>query len=192
MQDERFGARLRLRDGYEFAVGFPPGFPFMLVMDEPVPLGRGRGPNAARILGAAIGNCLAASLLYCLRKAHIEVKDLEAAVEGELVRNEAGRLRVAAVQVRLAPVVAGADRARMARCLDIFEDFCVVTQSVRQGIEVSVDVDVAPAAETGAGRSGEIGATPADRGGPGEAGEPAVGAAAPAVAGELANGEDPG
>ena len=29
---------------------------------------------------------------------------------------------------------------RLKRCLDLFEDFCVVTASVRQGIPVSVEV----------------------------------------------------
>jgi len=32
------------------------------------------------------------------------------------------------------------DRERMNRCLEIFEDFCLVTQSVRKGIDVQVDV----------------------------------------------------
>jgi hypothetical protein len=32
------------------------------------------------------------------------------------------------------------------RCLDLFEDFCVVTASVRQGIPVTVEV-VGPAGE---------------------------------------------
>ena len=29
----------------------------------------------------------------------------------------------------------------MSRCLEIFEDFCVVTASVREGIEIDVKVD---------------------------------------------------
>lgn len=32
------------------------------------------------------------------------------------------------------------DRERMKRCLDIFEDFCIVTQSVRKGVDVKVEL----------------------------------------------------
>jgi uncharacterized OsmC-like protein len=32
------------------------------------------------------------------------------------------------------------DRTRVARCLEIFENYCTVTQSVRKGIEVTVNV----------------------------------------------------
>jgi uncharacterized OsmC-like protein len=29
----------------------------------------------------------------------------------------------------------------MARCLEVFEDYCVVTQSVRDGIDITVSVE---------------------------------------------------
>lgn len=112
----------------------------VLEIDEPAPLDEGRGPNAARVLAAAIGNCLAASLLYCLRRARIDVEGVDAAVEGAMVRNERGRLRISGVRVKLQPRVAPAHRDRMGRCLELFEDFCVVTQSVRDGIDVTVEV----------------------------------------------------
>lgn len=43
--------------------------------------------------------------------------------------------------MRIEPVVDEAQHARMRRCLELFEDFCVVTQSVRNGIEVDVTVE---------------------------------------------------
>ena len=60
-----------------------------------------------------------------------------------MVRNERGRLRMGGLSVTLEPKVAPEDVSRMQRCLDIFEDFCVITQSVRQGLPV--DVSVTPA-----------------------------------------------
>jgi hypothetical protein len=38
----------------------------------------------------------------------------------------------------------------MRRCLELFQDFCIVTESVRQGIPVSVDVAPATAELTAA------------------------------------------
>jgi organic hydroperoxide reductase OsmC/OhrA len=60
-------------------------------------------------------------------------------------RNEKGRLRVKKVAVRLAPSVRVEQRERMTRCLEIFEDFCVVTAAVREGLEIDVTVDTQPA-----------------------------------------------
>ncbi|HUF25562.1 MAG TPA: hypothetical protein VMM18_01175 [Gemmatimonadaceae bacterium] len=57
---------------------------------------------------------------------------------------EAGRLRIGEIKVRLAPEIAEADVPRMTRCLEVFEDYCVVTQSVREGLEVSVQVAPTP------------------------------------------------
>ena len=60
------------------------------------------------------------------------------AVDVEIVRNEAKRLRVGRIAVTLdAP---GADLAALEACIPAFEEFCTVTQSVREGIDVAVQV----------------------------------------------------
>lgn len=139
--DESFSFTMDLQDGYRFLVDFEQeGVPDLL-MDEPEPLGDGTGPNAARVLAAAIGNCLSASALYCLRRARIDVHGIHTTVSGTLERNDGGRMRVSGVRVLIEPVVEESDRPRMQRCLELFEDFCVVTQSVRAGINVQVDVE---------------------------------------------------
>jgi uncharacterized OsmC-like protein len=144
MDPKGFSLELSLQDGSAFTVDFgQEGVPD-LTLDEPPPVGAGRGPNPARLLGAAVGTCLGASLLFCLRKAHVQVNALRATVEGRLVRNPQGRLRVGEIRVRLAPDVAPEDRDRMARCLELFEDYCIVTESVRQGISVDVEVETEP------------------------------------------------
>ncbi|MBI4420158.1 MAG: OsmC family protein [Gemmatimonadetes bacterium] len=143
-EETGFAIELTLQDGYAFAVDFAQQGVPDLTLDEPPPLGAGRGPNAARLLAAAVGNCLGASLLFCLRKARIEVSQLRTTVEGTLTRNKLGRMRIGELQVRLAPEVASADRDRMGRCLELFEDFCVVTESVRLGVPVAVEVAAAP------------------------------------------------
>ena len=132
---------LRFVRGYEFVATFadneklPP-----IVFDEPAPLGEGSGPNAAAVLAAAIGNCLAASFAFCLRKVRLEPVDLTAAVVAHVARNEQGRFRISGIDVELSPEVLEQDRSRLDRCERLFEDFCVVTESVRRGIPVNVKI----------------------------------------------------
>jgi organic hydroperoxide reductase OsmC/OhrA len=139
--DESFTFTMDLQEGYRFLVDFGQDGAPPLLMDEPSPLGAGSGPNAARVLVAAVGNCLSASALYCFRRARIDVRCMHTVVSGSLRRNDAGRLRIGRIEVRLEPEVESGEQARMRRCLELFEDFCVVTQSVRQGIEVDVTVE---------------------------------------------------
>jgi organic hydroperoxide reductase OsmC/OhrA len=138
-----FQVALELQHGYEFRATFPGTELAPLVLDEPPPLGAGRGPNAARLLGAAVAHCLSASALYCLRRARVGVRGLRAEVRGTVVRGERGRLRLGSLTVTLRPEVEAGDRDRLGRCLELFEDFCVVTQSVRAGLDVRVTVAAA-------------------------------------------------
>jgi len=141
MSDNNVHVSLQLQEGYRFLVDLGDQFD-PLTMDEPAPLGAGEAPNASAVLAAAVGNCLSASLLFCLRKAHVEVSDLRTDVEVDSERNETGRLRIGTIRVSLKPVLPPGAEGRVARCLELFEDFCVVTASVRDGIDVGVTVDV--------------------------------------------------
>ena len=107
--------------------------------DEPVPVGAGKYPNATRYLSAAVGNCLCASLAFCLRKARAEPQTIRATVRTTLGRNEKGRLRVQRMQVTIRPEVE--DLAKLERCLPLFEDFCTVSAAVREGIDIEVSVE---------------------------------------------------
>jgi uncharacterized OsmC-like protein len=142
--EDTFEVTLTREDRFRFRVDFGDGRGATLQMDEPEPLGEDTGPNAAKVLAAAIGNCLSASLLFCLDKARVEVSDMRTKVTGSIVRNETGRLRLGPLKVRIEPGLAGESSARVERCLDIFEDFCIVTASARSGLDVDVQVD-APA-----------------------------------------------
>jgi len=147
MSDEgRFNLELEQLEGYEFDVKLDWPELAGLRMDEPPPLGQRRGPNASRLLAAAVGNCLSASLLYCVSKADPPPGSLRTTVTCRVHRNEKGRLRIAGLDVRITLTETLAGSSRLPRCLDLFEDFCVVTASVRQGIPVTVEV-VGPTGE---------------------------------------------
>jgi uncharacterized OsmC-like protein len=136
---ESFTMSLRLLNGYASRIDFDDTFA-PLQTDEPPPLGKGNGPAPSRLLAAAVMNCLASSLLYCLRKSRVDVKEMRASVVGTLGRNERGRLRIDSFDVSLEPGVAPEQLDRMSRCESLFEDYCVVTESVRRGIDVRVRI----------------------------------------------------
>lgn len=132
--------RLEREERYRFRVRFGQGGVPDLIMDEPAPLGQGMGPSPSRILSAAVGHCLSASLLFCLEKARVPVEGVETRVTATIARDPRGYRRISRIQVHIAPNIPEADRARAGRCLELFEEYCTVTQSVRQGIDVQVEV----------------------------------------------------
>jgi uncharacterized OsmC-like protein len=125
-------------DAFEFRVRFDKEQYEDLRMDEPAPLGKDSAPNPARILAAAIGNCLAASLVFCLKRKGIVAHGVRSELQVTLARNEQKRLRVGRVDVKLH--VNDIPKEALDACRSTFEDFCVVTQSVREGLEVNVDI----------------------------------------------------
>lgn len=139
-ENPTFALRLARVQNYEFKAHFDWDHLPPLLLDEGEPLGQRKGPNPARLLAAAVGDCLSASLLFCLQKAKLEVQDVKTLVTGALTRNEKGRLRIGRIDVSIAVKLQDGQYDRINRCLDLFEDYCVVTASVRQAIPVRVIV----------------------------------------------------
>ena len=67
-ETESIALTITQESDYAFRVVFDDTSLPALLADEAPPLGAGKGPDPARLLGAAIGNCLSASLLVALRK----------------------------------------------------------------------------------------------------------------------------
>ena len=131
-----FSVKLDLVEDYVFKVDF--GDLGDIITDEPPPLGKGEGPNPSRLVAAAVANCLCASLLFALRKQKDAPTGIHAVVSGALERQD-GRWRIGGLDVAM--VVDDSEvLAHLPKALETFEDFCVVTQSIRQGIPVSVTV----------------------------------------------------
>ena len=98
------------------------------------------GLDPARLLASAIGGCLSASLLFCAQKLRLGMEGLHADIKVSHTRNERGRLRIGKIDVEIEPHLKEPDEQKLKRCPDLYEDFCVVTQSVRNGLDVSVKV----------------------------------------------------
>ena len=131
---DSFTIELQQQQGYDFKVQFGGDLPAW-DLDEPPPTGTGRGPNASRALAAAVAHCLSASLLFCLAKSHRSGDGINATATCSFTRNDQGRLRIGGIDVRVT-----LPTEDTGRCLELFEDYCVVTESVRRGIPVQVTV----------------------------------------------------
>jgi len=139
--NERIHAHLRHVGGYKYEITFDELKGSRVTMDEPAPIGGSEGPSAAMMLSSAVGHCLSSSMLFCLERSRAKAKDLSTDVELSMSRNEKGRWRVSWIKVILKPSVDEVDREKLERCAGMFEDFCIVTASVRQGIRVDVEVE---------------------------------------------------
>jgi uncharacterized OsmC-like protein len=134
-------AHVEREEKFRFSARFPDlATAAPVLVDEGAPLGDGAGPSPAGLLAAALGSCLAASFVFCLKKMRVDPTTVTADVTAAIVRNERGRLRIGEVDVALSLGAGAGDTAQLERCEQLFEDFCIVTESVRHGIPVQVHV----------------------------------------------------
>jgi uncharacterized OsmC-like protein len=139
MSETNIHVQLKQKQDYQFDIHFGGEIP-VVMGDEPAPLGAGQGPSPVQLLAAAVGNCLSDSLLFALRKFKQAPEPLRCDVHAEVGRNAEGRLRVLGIKAVLTLGVPAATLEHLDRVLGQFEAYCTVTQSVAQGIPVSIEV----------------------------------------------------
>ncbi|MFX1502494.1 MAG: OsmC family protein [Promethearchaeota archaeon] len=108
------------------------------------------GPNPSRMLALGILGCLSASFIFCLQKKNFKVDDFKGDAEVTIVRNESGFWRVKKIDVDIKPKIGDPETLKRAKqCLkttkdgiSFFEQYCTVTQSVRRGVEVNVNIEL--------------------------------------------------
>jgi uncharacterized OsmC-like protein len=139
MSEKTIQVSLRQQHDYRFDIDFGGDVP-VITSDEPAPLGTGQGPSPVQLLSAAVGNCLSDSLLFALRKFKQTPEPIHCVVTSDVGRNADNRLRVLGIHAVLTLGVPGASLEHLDRVLDTFETYCTVTQSVGQGIPVTIQV----------------------------------------------------
>ena len=125
---------------YAFKVNFEGSGLEALHTDEPAPLGEGSGPGPSMLLLAAVANCLSASLVFALRKFKNTPGPIRAEITARKQRNAEGRWRIPRAEVVITLADKAANLGNFERVMAQFEEFCIVTQSVREGIAVDVTV----------------------------------------------------
>lgn len=139
MSDTLVQVSLVQQHDYRFDINFGGDIP-LLTGDEPAPLGTGLGPSPVQLLSAAVGNCLSDSLLFALRKFKQAPEPMRCDITSQVGRNPEGRLRVLAMRAQLTLGVPAASLQHLDRVLEQFEAFCTVTQSVGQGIPITIEI----------------------------------------------------
>ncbi|MEY4341296.1 MAG: hypothetical protein RL541_800 [Pseudomonadota bacterium] len=139
MTGKTIRVELRQQQDYRFDITFGDDAP-LLTSDEPAPLGTGLGPSPVQLLCAAVGNCLSDSLLFAFRKFKQTPEPIQCSVTAEVGRNADNKLRVLTMTARIQMGVAASELDQVGHVLAQFEEFCTVTQSVRQGIPITVEV----------------------------------------------------
>ncbi|MHA1437636.1 MAG: OsmC family protein [Promethearchaeota archaeon] len=109
-----------------------------------------RGPDAAQLLGLAVLSCLSASFLFCLSKRNLTLDDLDGNAEVSFRKNERGYIRIEKIDVNITPKSKNPGvLKRVNQCLKrvksgkmFFEETCIITPSVIEGIDVDVKVNL--------------------------------------------------
>ena len=98
------------------------------------------GPNPVKLLASAVLGCLSASLIFCIQKKKLTLDEFHAEAEIVIARNDEGLFRVKEINVDLQPKTDDpAMIKRIDQCKKMFERYCTITQSVRQGIQVNLN-----------------------------------------------------
>ena len=125
----------------QFTTTFDKDYPDFLFDEPEHSLGEDEYPNASRMLTASVMNCLSASLTFCLLRSRADIKGLKTKGSAYYKRNEDGRLRITRIEVELFPEIEDEKNIKkLKRCIDIFKNYCIVSKSVQEGIQVNANV----------------------------------------------------
>lgn len=101
-----------------------------------------KGPSPAKLLGLSVLGCLAASFSFCLQKKYYSIIDLEGKADVTIIRNERGFWRIKKIDVNIIPQIDTPEaRKRADQCKKFFEQYCIISQSLRAGFEVNVNLN---------------------------------------------------
>ncbi len=118
---------------------------FTLQLDEPETFhGTDTGPSAAEYLAVGIGGCLGTSFAHCAKKVDLPIKAIKVIVDVDMHHSGddgTGPLRITGMTTELAVTLKDdSDIDVFDLCVESFKKYCVVTQSVINGIPVDIKV----------------------------------------------------
>lgn len=100
------------------------------------------GPNPSKLLALSILGCMAASFAFCLQKKNFSLPDIEGKAVITSKRNKKGFWRLKKIDIVLNPTIESPEMyKRVDQCKKFFEQFCIISESIREGIEINTTVN---------------------------------------------------
>ncbi len=107
-----------------------------LLIDRPEAKGgEDRGPMGGEVLLVGLGGCFMSNLLAAVNARAVEVKDLRLAIAGTLGE---GPARFTAVTMAVSG--RGADRAEMEKLVTIAERGCIVANTLKNAVDLTITI----------------------------------------------------
>lgn len=148
-RNEGFDAEITCSDG-EHATGNFRGI-HELSFDEPeyIEVGEDEHPCPHDYLLAAVGGCQVEILKQCLEKGRVSEYDIEIDIRSKKGRAEiddeipeTADIRITDMYSEVTVSVPEEDRKRAQRCVEIFEENCPISLSVKAGVELHTAADL--------------------------------------------------
>ncbi|MDX1797298.1 MAG: OsmC family protein [Candidatus Lokiarchaeia archaeon] len=100
------------------------------------------GPNPSKLLALSILGCMSASFVFCLQKKDFSLSDFKGKAFITSKRNEKGLWRIKQIKLELHPKIDTPKmRERADQCQKFFEQFCIISESLKEGIEIITNLN---------------------------------------------------
>ncbi|MFX1501576.1 MAG: OsmC family protein [Promethearchaeota archaeon] len=100
------------------------------------------GPSPVKLLGLSVLSCLAASFEFCIEKKNLFLSDLEGRAEVTVARNTNKFWRIKKIDVEIVPKIDNPELLnRVNQCKKLFEQYCIISESLKKGIEINVNLE---------------------------------------------------
>ena len=99
------------------------------------------GPSPIKLLALSVLGCLAASFEFCLQKKGFTLSDLDGRAEVTFIRKNKDFWRIKKIDIDLLPKIDNTEmRKSVAQCKNLFEQHCIISESLRKGMEINVNL----------------------------------------------------
>ena len=104
--------------------------------------GNGNGPCPDQLFLASLGGCLLTTFLHFAKRLHLEAKDVNISVGGNISLRKGVGYRVGQVEARIRVTADDEDAELAEKCSELARDYCHITRSIEDSVRVDVSVEV--------------------------------------------------